>query len=103
MEGSHGQPCTRALHRPKLASYGTSPATTAGSALQEDGMVTRLAVNKQGVEIPKSVNFELTCPESTLWIKSCEEARSSTRPPSPVEGGVKRVRKEWKNTNTEER
>lgn len=38
-EGSHGQACPRALHRPKLASYATSPATAAGSALQGGGGV----------------------------------------------------------------
>lgn len=39
--------------------------------------------------------FELTCPESTLSPKSREEARSSTRPPSPAESGGERVRKGW--------
>lgn len=39
--------------------------------------------------------FELTCPESTLSPKSREEARSSTRPPSPAESGGETVRKGW--------
>lgn len=60
------------------------------------------AASKRRVEIAKAANFELTCPESTLWRRSREEARSSTRPPSPAEGGEKRVRKEWKSTKTEE-